>query len=185
MSAATDRAADPELTRVVRELEKHASEAGWDRPAQLFALVPTAELLEREPGLAALLEDAGELTSVQQEELGADELEELLERIVWPSGVVGCAAVVERLLLPPEAEAQIPTGSKDAAEFVAGHPARQEVRIVAGATRAGGSWCALRLRSHDEPQSVLVGDDLVPGLLELLHATLEPEPGPPEGEQPR
>ena len=55
------------------------------------------------------------------------------------------------------------------------HPDRQEVRIVAGATRAGATYCALRLKAHDDDQSVVGGADLVPGLLELLKATLEDE----------
>ena len=37
---------------------------------------------------------------------------------------------------------------------------------------AGASYCALRLRAHDDEQSVVNGTELVPGLLDLLHATL-------------
>ena len=44
--------------------------------------------------------------------------------------------------------------------------------MVAGVTRAGASYCALRLRAHDDDQSVVNGTELVPGLLELLHDTL-------------
>ena len=44
--------------------------------------------------------------------------------------------------------------------------------MVAGVTRAGASYCALRLRAHDDEQSVVNGTELVPGLLDLLHATL-------------
>ena len=51
------------------------------------------------------------------------------------------------------------------------------MRIVAGATRAGATYCALRLRAADDDQSVLTGADLVPGLLALLRETLEDEPG--------
>ena len=36
------------LQAVVRELEAHAAESGWDRPERLFALVPTAEMLWRD-----------------------------------------------------------------------------------------------------------------------------------------
>ena len=43
------------LPRLVREIESHVAEGGWDQGARLFALVPTAELLAREPGLAAVL----------------------------------------------------------------------------------------------------------------------------------
>jgi len=47
------------------------------------------------------------------------------------------------------------------------------VRIVAGATRSGSTYCALRMRSHDDALSVLEAPDLVPALLELLRSTLE------------
>lgn len=166
----------PPLAQVVRELELHAAEGGWDRPAQLFALVPTAELLEHEPGLAGTLTDAAALTPVQQDELPGDELEVLLQRIVWPSGVMGCAAVVERLVLPRDADEGAPADPQEAASYAATHPGREEVRIVAAAERDGTTWCALRFRAHDDEASVLVGPDLVPGLLELLRETLETDP---------
>ena len=41
------------------------------------------------------------------------------------------------------------------------------------ALRGGATYCALRLRAHDDDASVLTGDDLVPALLELLRETLE------------
>ena len=44
---------------------------------------------------------------------------------------------------------------------------------MAGATRAGATYCALRLRAHDDAQSVVTGADLVPGLVSLLVATLD------------
>ena len=47
------------------------------------------------------------------------------------------------------------------------------MRIVAGATRDGTTYCALRLRAHDDDFSVLEEPDLVPALLELLRSTLE------------
>ena len=97
--------------------------------------------------------------------------------------MTGCAAVVERLVLPPDADEQIPDDPKSAEEFAREHPDRQEVRIVAGVTRAGATYCALRLRAHDDDQSVVGGADLVPGLLELLSATLEDELGRRERDQ--
>ncbi|GAC1381810.1 MAG: PPA1309 family protein [Marmoricola sp.] len=140
----------PQLAPLVRELEQHAAASGWDRPAQLFALVPTADLIAREPGLAALLGDAGALTPVEQDERPGASLEEALHQILWGPEVIGVAAIAERLMEGGE-----------------------EVRVVAAALRDGASWCALRMRSHDEESSVLVGPDLVPGLVELLAATLE------------
>jgi hypothetical protein len=168
-----------DLETVVRELEAHAADAGWDRPERLFALVDTAELVSREPQLADALGVEGEprgLTPVEQEELPpGTSLEQVLAEIVWPGEVAGCAAIAERLVLPPEADDQIPDDPDAAQEFAASHPGRQEVRIVAAALRGGDSACAIRLRSHDDAESVLVSPDLVPGLLMLLHATLDLE----------
>ncbi len=170
---------DPVLRSAVREIEEHASEAGWDQPARLYALVPTSDLLAREPALAAAmgLEEstaAGSLTPIEQDEVPVDKpLESVLEQIMWPAEVFGCAAVVERLVLPPEADQQMPDDPRSAEEYAAAHPDRQEVRIVAGATRDGSTYCALRMRSHDDAFSVLESPDLVPALLELVRSTLE------------
>jgi hypothetical protein len=170
---------DPALAAAVLELETHASEQGWDRPATLYALVDTAELAVQEPELAALmgLDDfsaAGSMTPVEQEQLTRP-LEEVLPTITWPDRVLGCAAVLERLVLPPGLDEQIPEEPEAAAEFARNHPERQEVRMVVGVTRAGASYCALRLRTHDDPESVVAGDDLVPQLVDLLRSTLEDE----------
>jgi hypothetical protein len=168
-----DRGSDAGLPGAVVELERHAAGEGWDQPARLFALVETARLAEREPQLADALGDAP-LTSIEQEGLPPGlTLEDQLASITWPESVHGCAALVERLVLPPEVEHQLPGDTGSAAAFAAEHPGRQEVRIVAAATRTGASYCALRLRSHDDDGSVLTGPDLVPGLLELVRATLE------------
>ena len=173
---------DPALAAAVMEIEQHSSEAGWDQPARLYALVETARLVETEPALAAsmgLAHDAGSdaLTPVEQDQLSADQpLERVLETISWPTGVAGCAAVVERLVLPPAADAELPEDPARAEEYAREHPDRQEVRIVAGATRSGATYCALRLRAHDDDLSVVGGPDLVPGLLQLLTQTLE-DPG--------
>lgn len=176
---------NPVLAAVVREIEAHAAESGWDQQARLFALVPTADLVRREPDLAEALGlaegaegaeavEAGEgLTPVEQEVPADRQLEQVLETIMWPDEVSGCAAVVERLVLPPSADDDLPEGREAAEAFAAEHPDRQEVRLVAAATRAGESLCALRLRAHDDAESVVVGPDLVPALLELLHGTLE------------
>lgn len=171
---------DPALAAAVLELEAHASEQGWDRPARLYALVDTGQLAAHEPALAALmgLDDAsaaGSMTPIEQEELTRP-LEEVLPEIAWPAEVVGCAAVVERLVLPPGLDEAIPDDPVQAEEFARTHPDRQEVRMVVGVTRAGASYCALRLRAHDDPASVVAGDDLVPQLVELLRATLEDDP---------
>jgi hypothetical protein len=174
-----DEILDPALASAVLEIEQHIASGGWDQPARLYALVPTAELVDKEPALAHAMgldesAAAGSLTPVEQEPLGADsDLEQSLESITWPPGVSGCAAVVERLVLPPDAEATVLDDPDGAAAYARTHPDRQDVRIVAGATRAGATYCALRLRGADDDQSVLTGAELVPGLLALLRETLD------------
>lgn len=180
---------DPALAAAVLEIEQHVAGEGWDRPARLYALVDTAQLVAHEPELASAMgldssSLAGSLTPVEQE-LPADQLlERVLESISWPGGVAGCAAVVERLVLPPEADADLPEERDAAEQYARQHPGRQEVRIVAGATRAGSTYCALRLRSHDDDQSVVGGAELVPGLLSLLRTTLVDEPMASPGLEP-
>jgi hypothetical protein len=175
-----DFSVDPALAAAVLEIEAHIAELGWDQGARLFALVSTADLVRREPALAAMmgLDDAsaeGSLTPVEQEQIAGEELlEETLGMIAWGPEVAGCAAVVERLVLPPGADGAIPEDPTAAAAYAAEHPDRQEVRIVAGVTRAGATYCALRLRAHDDDTSVVGGADLVPELVALLATTLDP-----------
>lgn len=170
---------DPALATAVLEIESHSAESGWDQPGRLYALVDTRELVRREPALASVmgLDDAsaeGSLTPIEQEELPSERLESVLTSIAWGPEVTGCAAVLERLVLPPDADGDIPDDPDAAAAYALEHPDRQEVRMAVGVTRAGASYCALRLRTHDDDQSVVGGADLVPELIALLGATLEP-----------
>ena len=169
---------DPALAAAVLEIEAHVAQDGWDQPARLYALVDTATLVAQEPALAAAMGidgpgDDGSFTPIEQDALPPGQvLEDALHTIAWPDSVTGCAAVIERLVLPPDVDDEIPDDPTAAELFAREHPDRQEVRMVAGVTRAGASYCALRLRAHDDEQSVVNGTELVPGLLELLHATL-------------
>jgi hypothetical protein len=169
------------LTRAVLEIDEYASGLGWDQPARLFALVDTARLRAQEPALAAQLglqEESGAtgLTPIEQDEVPTDKaLDEFLATIAWPDAVAGCALTVERLMLPPSAEAQVPQGMSGAklAKWVAAHPERQEVRMTVAVLRDGTRESAVRLREKDTPTEVLTGPDLVPGLAEALKATFE------------
>ncbi|WP_426244956.1 PPA1309 family protein [Nocardioides sp. LHG3406-4] len=175
----TQLPSDPALATAVLEIEAHAATVGWDQQERLYALVDTARLVASEPALAASmgLDDQaqdGSFTAIEQEELPPGQhLERVLEQIVWPPTVTGCAAVVERLVLPPEVDDDIPDDPEAAAAFASQHPLRQEVRIVAGVTRAGATYSALRLRAHDDELSVVDGTELVPGLLQLLLSTFD------------
>ncbi|MFF4020585.1 PPA1309 family protein [Streptomyces sp. NPDC001843] len=174
----TPMAASP-LTRAVLEIDEYASGLGWDQPARLFALVDTARLRAQEPSLAAQLglQDEPEttgLTPIEQDEIPTNRaLDEFLGTIAWPDAVTGCALTVERLMLPPSAEAQVPEGldEKRLAKWVATHPERQEVRMTVAVLRDGTRESALRLREKDSPTEVLTGPDLVPGLADALTAT--------------
>ena len=179
-SSGPPMAATP-LTRAVLEIDEYAAGLGWDQPARLFALVDTAQLRSQEPGLASQLgldtaEQAAPLTPVEQDEIPAGTpLDEFLGTIAWPEAVAGCALTVERLMLPPSAESDVPVGLDDTAltKWVAEHPDRQEVRMTVAVLRDGSRESALRLRAKDSPNEVLTGAGLVPGLAEALHATFE------------
>ncbi|WP_374999959.1 PPA1309 family protein [Aeromicrobium sp. CTD01-1L150] len=164
------------LREVALEVEAHVGEDGWDQPARLYALVPTVDLIAREPALAEQLgvdgeDDHGSLTSVEQDLPQDRDLEELLGAIEWPDAVTGCAVVVERVMLPPGAEEDLPTDPTALIEAVVAHPERREVRLVAAVLRDGGRHSIVRARTP-EGAELLEGPDLVPGLLDSLHGTL-------------
>jgi hypothetical protein len=171
---------NPRLDRLTLDIERHAAAAGWDQSPRLYALVETADLLRREPQLAAQLgkhpgaeDEPGDLTPVEQDDLPQHAtIEELLGSIAWPPEVLGTALTVERLMVPPEAEREMPRNEGAALDWLAAHPERQEVRIVVAVLRDGSRSAALRMRAHDDETSVLTGENLVPGLAEALGATL-------------
>ncbi len=163
---------DSPLRQAAREVESHVGAEGWDQSPRLFALVPTADLIAREPALAGQLsDDPDSITPVEQELDGSRELEDLLTEIEWPDAVVGCAAVIERVMLPPEAEESLPDDPEALLAAAAVHPDRREVRLVAAVTRDGKSHSAVRAREPLDAE-LLEGPDLVPGLIEHLRATL-------------
>jgi hypothetical protein len=160
------------------EVEAHVAADGWDQAPRLYALVRTAALVEAEPALAAQLavplQNAPDgFTTIEQElDLGGRALEDVLDDIEWPDAVDGCAVVVERLMLPPEAEADLPDDPAAWAAAAAAHPDRQDVRLVAVVDRAGGRHSAVRARRPDDAP-LLEGPDLVPALVQALHRTLD------------
>lgn len=170
---------DSPIRQVTLEVEAHVDNAGWDQPPRLYGLVPTTEILQHEPAAAQELgidpdTAPGTLTPVEQEALPLDRpLENVLDGIMWPPQVVGCAVVLERLMLPPDAESGLPDDAEHAHGYATNHPDRQEVRIAAGVTRDGDVHCAVRLHHppHEDAQ-LYEGPELVPGLVEKLEQTL-------------
>jgi hypothetical protein len=168
---------DP-LSLAAIDTERHVAAAGWDQAPRLFALVRTATLLEKEPQLGAALQGAdmapGALTAVEQEGLHrSTSLESILARIAWPPDVEGCAFAVERIVVPPEAEHDLPEDADEAIDALAQHPSRKDVRLLAAVLRDGSSVCLLRQREHDSDDAVATGPDLAPGLVAALRATFE------------
>ena len=175
------------LWRTVAEIERYAASDGWGAPVRLFALVRTADALRRDPALAQRLPeqvvaearaDPGHLTSVEQDGLPeVADLDELLGQLAWPEGVDGAALVVERILVPPDAEAEVraahPADDGARAAALAAHPLAEDVRIAVGVLRDGSHECAVRSRSKDSDGEVATGADLVPGLVGALQATLQ------------
>jgi len=174
------RVSDCGFRRAVLEIDAALAADAWDQPPRLYALVGTRQLLEREPALAGSLglelgsdgQPAAGLTAVEQDPLPPERpLEELLVGIEWPDTVDGCAAAVERLVLPPSAEEALPDDPASVHTYAATHPERHEVRIVAAALRDGRAYCTLRIRGRDE-NDLLEAADLVPDLVALVADTL-------------
>jgi hypothetical protein len=176
---------DEALVAALIELERHIGEDGWDQPPRLFALVRTDEVIAAEPELVDRLglrgsadgAPADALTAIEQDHFqGTGDVLADLEPIVWPDTVFGCALALERTFLPSSAEPELPEDPAAAAEFVAQHPDRQDVRVVVGVDRAGNTHGVARLVSR--PEDLLAAPDLVPGLGAALAHTLkldEPE----------
>jgi hypothetical protein len=166
----------PLVTSAV-ETERHVASAGWDQPPRLFALVRTQDLLAREPHLRGQVpegDDPDVYTAIEQENLPhTSSLESLLGRLAWPQEVDGVALAVERIVVPPEAERDLPDNPEQATEALAAHPERKDVRLLVAVLRDGESTWLLRQREHDSDDKVAMGSDIAPGLVHALAASLE------------
>ena len=162
------------LAAAVLDVERHVGRSGWDQPSRLFALVPTAGLLEAAPELATQLgadHPDDHLSSVEQDDFhGGLGLFEALAHLAWPTAVAGCVLSVERAFLPSQYESELPDDPALASDAVSSHPQRQELRLVTGVLRTGERHAVARVRS--DPSQLLGGADLAPGLSTALLATL-------------
>ena len=154
---AANEARQAGVAALAREIEEFMAAGGWDQPPQLFALVPTAALLDEQPELAGQLDRANPLTPVAQ----------------------------EIIVLPPGSESELPDIAEADAESLrraaADHPQRTEARLVAAVLRDGEGACVMRLRgigtaeTADETiDEIVESPDLAPNLVEALKATLLP-----------
>lgn len=165
------------LAQAIGEIDEHVNTLGWDTPTRIFALVKAARALAETPALAQSLgqeviaaaqANPQHLLSIEQDGLpGANTLEELLAQLAWPETVDGVAIATERIVLPDEVEKEMPQTNQ--VEWVAAHPQRRDMRLIAGVLRDGSRWCVLRARDNAES---LTGPDLLPGLTDALSSTL-------------
>lgn len=168
---------EPLLAALI-EIERFVSGPGWDQPARLFALVSTRDLLAAEPSLAGQIVPTAPdaLSSIEQDDFNpaGEDLMNVLAHLSWPATVDGCALATERSFLPAQFEADLPADPIKAAQVVANHPQRQDLRVVAGAVRTASgnplTHCVARLAS--QPDEILVGADMVPALTRALALTL-------------
>lgn len=194
MTESENRAGPGRVAALAREVEEFVASGGWDQQPQLFALVPTADLLRQQPELADQLDQNSEFTPVAQDSLPEGDLAEALGRIAWPDAVHGCALAQEIIVLPPDAEQELPglteeTDDGDVSEqdlqrlrqAAADHPRRTEARLVAAVLRDGSASCVMRLRGvaagNDDSEAVdevVESADLAPNLIDALRATLQP-----------
>ena len=171
------------LRTVIEEIEAGAAALGWDRPPALYALVPTAQLLETSDIPQDIREDLQgawdgtkeHLSAILQDAVPDSELEEILPKLAWPKTVFGSALTVERIIVPPSVEDDAPDDPEEALEFISNHPARTDVRLTIGVTREGDSWCTVRARTFDDPDRVGKGENLVPALVEALRMGFNPD----------
>lgn len=164
---------DPLLAVAVTEAEEFVGSAGWEQRPQLFALVPTADLIVAQPDMAGQLDVGSYYTPIAQEELPDGDLSEALAQLTWPSAVEGCVLVQEIVVLPPTAQAELSEDPAEAAKQAAEHPERTEARLAVGVLRDGsGGACLMRLRGEHE-ETPLRGADLAPNLITALELTFQ------------
>ncbi|WP_298178006.1 PPA1309 family protein [Saccharomonospora sp.] len=189
MTQSENQAGPGSVAALAREVEEFVAGGGWDQQPQLFALVPTADILRQQPDLAGQLDQNSEFTPVAQDSLPEGDLAEALGRIAWPEAVQGCALAQEIIVLPPDAESELPdfdaTDEPDVdrlRQAAADHPRRTEARLVAAVLRDGSASCVLRLKgeapsaeeSSSNTDEIVQSADLAPNLVEALRATLQP-----------
>ena len=166
------------LKETVLEIERECAKSGWSRGIVLYALVPTADVIESAPEMAAALADKSpsSLTAIEQEEVElTGTIEDFLGTISWSAEVFGAALVLERLIVNEEPPSNLvgelagELEGEALASWVNEHG--QEVRMVVGVLRDGSQECVMRMRAYDDENAIMAGPDLLPGMAEALALT--------------
>jgi hypothetical protein len=159
------------LAIAVLEAESDRERDGWDKPPQLYALVPKAAVMAADPELGAKIGAAPEdsLIPIKQEPLPPGEPLEVLTSVSWPDDVTGCVLVTELVVLPPEAEGVGPPDPARVEQWAHDHPGGRSARLAVGVSRSGDYTCVLRMKGDDSVQlDPRLADDLVTALLETF-----------------
>ncbi|WP_067535099.1 PPA1309 family protein [Nocardia crassostreae] len=189
------------LYRCIREVAEYVDGEGWNRPPQMFALVPTADLVAAEPSLLDQVDAGDALTPIAQEpfpediagEADARALDEFLATTSWPPSVEGCVLVQQIVVLPPAAESALDDAiapllaDREAADRAARraavtHPGRRDARLFVGVLRDGTSLSLLQVRPSEDEEDpwgdleLRTAPNLAPNLVEALRHTLENDP---------
>ncbi|GAA5041269.1 PPA1309 family protein [Nocardia callitridis] len=188
------------LARAVREVAEFVDAEGWAKPPQMFALVPTQDLVAVQPELLDQLDEGAELTPIAQDLFpdditgGSIALDEFLATTSWPPAVRGCVLAQEIVVLPPDAEATLDDAlspllaDKDAADAAGraaaqSHPDRRDARLFAAVLREGTSLALLQLRPDEQEDDESFAEldlrtypNLAPNVIEALFQTLENTP---------
>ncbi|WP_040811705.1 PPA1309 family protein [Nocardia concava] len=189
------------LYRSIREVAEYVDGEGWDRPPQMFALVPTADLVAAEPGLLDQLDAHNALTPIAQEpfpddiagEADARALDEFLGTTSWPASVEGCVLAQQIVVLPPTAEQTLDDAiapllaDRDAADQAGRqaaltHADRRDARLFVGVLRDGTSLSLLQVRPAEDEEDpfgdleLRTAPNLATNLVEALLHTLENDP---------
>ncbi|MCU1641560.1 MAG: hypothetical protein JWN03_1835 [Nocardia sp.] len=188
------------LYRCIREVAEYADGEGWDRPPQMFALVPTVDLVAAEPSLLDQVDSEDALTPIAQEPFPEDingdhprALDEFLATTSWPQAVEGCVLVQQIVVLPPDAEQTLDDAiapllaDPDAADSAGRqaavtHPERRDARLFVGVLRDGTSLSLLQVRpaEHEEDPfgdlELRTAPNLAPNLVDAVRQTLDNEP---------
>ncbi|MDK8511130.1 PPA1309 family protein [Corynebacterium bovis] len=157
------------LNAALREAVDFVHAEGWDRPATLFALVPSALVAD---ALAGGLDDDRPLALVVEDGVpehvrpGSEELGEFIATVRWPEPVVGAVLAQEIVF-------------RNAAEGDDATP--RQARLFSGVLDGGADNTLVQLRPTPEELEadpfaqdrvqLLGGEDLAPGVIAALRAT--------------
>lgn len=180
-----------DLGATLRDALSFLAPTGWGRPPTVFALVPTPVLAELHPGLVDADDDSA-LSPVAEEPLitppGAEPyaaLEEFLATASWQPPVAGVAVLLDIVVIPPAARADLP--ADDAVGMPASdvrsaalrsaahnHPDGRRARLAVGALRDGPRLALLEVepRDADDTRELRTHPDLAADLAEALAAAL-------------